>query len=288
MHELQCIWPVATELGEGPVWVEREQALYFVDIMGHAIHRWRVGGETRSWPAPAEPGFIVPNRDGGFICGLRGGLHRFDAGTGAFALMTPVEQDRPRHRLNDGFVDATGRLWFGTMNDDCRTVGGALYSLEKDWTPRVHDAGYIVTNGPVTSPDGSRLYHTDSAAHAVYVFDLAANGRLTNKRLFARFPEDIYPDGMAVDQAGHLWIALFNGWRVERYTPQGDKAGEVRLPCANVTKPAFGGPAMRTLYVTTAWTSLTPQARANQPLAGGVFSVVVATPGLTPAEADYR
>ena len=287
MRELQCIWPVAAELGEGPVWVEREQALYFVDILGQAIHRWRASGETRSWPAPAEPGFIVPNCGGGFICGLRGGLHLFDPANGAFTLMTPVEQDRPRHRLNDGFVDATGRLWFGTMNEDCRTAGGALYSLEKDRTPRVHDEGYIVTNGPVTSPDGSRLYHTESAARTVYVFDLAANGCLTNKRLFAQFPEDIYPDGMVVDQAGHLWIALFNGWRVERYTPQGDKVGEIRLPCANVTKPAFGGPAMCTLYLTTAWTSLTPEARANQPLAGGVFSVDVATPGLAPGEADY-
>jgi sugar lactone lactonase YvrE len=277
---------VAAELGEGPVWVAREKTVYFVDITGRTIHSWREDGRGRSWRAPAEPGFIFPVDDGGFICGMRDGLYHFDPATGTFVLIRPIEQDRPHHRINDGYMDATGRLWFGTMNRDCKTVGGALYSLEKDNTLRVHDTGYIVTNGPVVNPDGLTLYHTDSATRTVYTFDLSVDGILANKRRFIQFSESVYPDGMAVDQAGNVWVALFNGWRVEKYSPKGEKLREIRFPCANVTKPAFGGDDLRTLYVTTAWIGLAPESRMNQRLAGGLFAVNVQTPGVKLGEAS--
>jgi sugar lactone lactonase YvrE len=96
------------------------------------------------------------------------------------------------------------------MNDDTQTVGGALYRLKKDLTLSVHDTGYIVTNGPAVSPDVRRLYHTDSGARTVYAFDLSADGLLSNKRPFIQFSEGLYPDGMAIDEIGNLWIAVFN------------------------------------------------------------------------------
>lgn len=275
-----CVWDVAAELGEGPIWVAGEKAVYFVDIFGRAIHRWQENGGSQSWKAPAEPGFILPRRSGGFLCGLRGGLYHFDPASSAFTLFVPVEPDKSQHRINDGFVDASGRVWFGTMNDDTQTPGGALYSVEKDRKLCVHDIDYIVTNGPAVSPDARTLYHTDSAARTVYAFELSVEGSLSNKRPFLHFPEGIYPDGMAIDEAGTLWIALFNGWRIESFSPQGKKLGEIRFPCANVTKPAFGGDDRRTLYVTTARTGLTPDARVAQPQAGGLFAVPVQTPGL--------
>jgi D-xylonolactonase len=278
----RCLWNVSAELGEGPVWVAHERALYFVDIMGCAIHRWREDGFRQSWIAPAEPGFIVPCEDGGFICGLRGGLYNFDPATARFTLEVPVERNQPRHRINDGFVDATGRLWFGTMHDDACTVGGALYSLQSNRRLRVHDAGYIVTNGPAVSPNGRRLYHTDSAARAVYVFDLSEDGLLTKKRLFVRVPPDVYPDGMAVDAVGNLWIALFNGWRIETYSPQGEKLAELRFPCAQITKLAFGGADLKTVFVTTGRYGLTPQELVAQPLGGSLFSFGADIPGLPP------
>jgi sugar lactone lactonase YvrE len=285
-EEPHCIWDVAAELGEGPVWVAREKAIYFVDIKGNAVHCWQVGGKTRSWTTPSEPGFVLPYHRGGLVCGLRGGLHHFDPSTGVFALLVPVEKDKPHHRINDGFVDASGRIWFGTMNDDGQTVGGALYSSERDMPLRVNDTGYIVTNGPVTSPDARRLYHTDSITRTVYAFDLSEAGVLSSKRPFIQFPEGLYPDGMAMDETGNLWIAVFNGWRIEKYSPQGKKLSEIRFPCANVTKPAFGGDDLRALYVTTAWIGLTAESRAKQPLAGGLFAVNLETPGLKLREAS--
>lgn len=159
-----------------------------------------------------------------------GGLYDFDSVTGAFTLLVPIEHDKPRHRINDGFVDNAGRLWFGTLHEDCKIEGGALYGWQKDRPVVCHDAGYVVTNGPAVSPDGSALCHTDSGARTVYVFEVSASGTLSRKRPFIHFPEEgVYPDGMAVDSAGHLWIALFNGWRVEQYSAQGNKLDEIRF-----------------------------------------------------------
>lgn len=285
----ECVWEVGAELGEGPMWSQSEQAVYFVDILGKAIHRWQIGGLRRSWKTPAEPGFVFPCLRGGMICGLRGGLYRFEPVAQRFERLIAVEADKPRHRINDGFVDATGRLWFGTMHEDTATKGGSLYSLEPGPTLRVHDTGYTVTNGPVASPDGSIMYHADSARRTIYAF-AHANGELSQRRVFATFPQGVYPDGMAVDSAGYLWVALFNGWRLERYSPSGDKAEELRLPCANVTKPAFGGIDLKTLFVTTGWCALDAPARARQPQAGALFSTRVAVPGAapTPAVRDWE
>jgi sugar lactone lactonase YvrE len=284
MRDVQCIWPLAASLGEGPVWVERERAIYFVDIMDHTIHRLGQDGECHSWRAPAEPGFIVPCRGGGFICGLRGGLYGFEPATSTFTFLVPVENEKPQHRINDGHVDSTGRLWFGTMNEDSKTIGGALYSWRKDEPLQIHDGGYVVTNGPASSHDGRTLYHTDSICRTVYAFDLSADGTLSSKRPFIQYPEDLYPDGMVVDETGNLWIAVFNGWRIEQYSQQGKKLSEIRFPCANITKPAFGGNDLRTLYVTTALVGLSPESRAKQPLAGGLFAVDVPVGGLKPTE----
>jgi D-xylonolactonase len=282
----RCLWEVQAELGEGPAWVPRERALYFVDILGRRIHRWSEDGARHSWNAPAEPGFVFPSTEGGFICGLRGGLHRFDPIAGEFEQLIEVERDKPSHRLNDGFVDQAGRLWFGTMHEDAHTPGGALYSLEQDATLRLHDSSYVVTNGPAVSPDGCTLYHSDSGRRTIYAFTHEA-GVLSNRRTFVTLPEGSFPDGMAVDSVGQLWIAVFNGWRIERYAPDGRKVGDIPFPCAHVTKLVFGGSDLRTLFVTTACAGLTADQRLQQPLAGGLFALRSPVPGLEPMAASW-
>ena len=269
-----CVLRSACELGEGPVWRAADKAVWFVDIKGLRIHRYEPeSGAAFSWQAPAQPGFIAPLQGSGWIAGLKTGLHRFD-------LMATVEDASLGNRLNDGFVDARGRLWFGSMHDGETDLTGALYRLDDRGLRRMDD-GYCITNGPAVSPDGRTLYHTDTLKRVLYAFDLAPDGGLSNKRVFAQIEEGAgYPDGPAVDAEGCVWTGLFAGWGARRYSPKGEQIGFVRLPVANVTKIAFGGPDLKTVYATTAWKGLSPAEREAQPLAGGLFRFDVDTPGL--------
>ena len=279
-----CVWDVAAELGEGPVWSARDGGLWFVDIKGCRIHRFDAdGGETRTWPAPSNPGFIAPMVDGRWMVGMKSGLHLFDPDSGAFDPFAVVEPDLPDNRLNDGCVDRRGRLWFGSMHDLETDPTGALYRLEADGALRAHDTGYVITNGPAFSPDGRTLYHADTLERVIYAFDIGPDGDPGDRRVFARV-ERGYPDGPAVDAAGCVWIGLFGGWGLDRFAPDGSLIEHVPFPVANVTKPAFGGADLRTVYVTTAWKGLSDADKAGQPQAGGLFRLEVGTPGLAQME----
>lgn len=129
------------------------------------------------------------------------------------------------------------------------------------------------------SPDGRTLYHTDTMARRTYAFDVDDAGALSGKRRFVDTPTG-YPDGMAVDAEGYVWIAVWDGWRIDRYDPAGRLERSIAFPCANVTKLAFGRDDLRTVYVTTARKGLTPEALAAQPLAGGLFTFKSPVPGL--------
>ena len=129
------------ELGEGPVWSARDRSVWFVDIKGHRIHRFEPAtGAARSWRAPDQVGFIAPLADGRWIAGVKGGLHRFDPTSGLFNLVALVEDATPGNRLNDGFVDPAGRLWFGSMDDGEAALTGALYRLDRRGLERMDAA----------------------------------------------------------------------------------------------------------------------------------------------------
>ncbi|HEY0052077.1 MAG TPA: SMP-30/gluconolactonase/LRE family protein [Caulobacteraceae bacterium] len=283
---IECVWDVGAELGEGPMWDARGGWLWFVDIKGRRVHRFEPAtGARRSWDAPDQCSFILPIAGGGYACGLPNGVHRFDPDTGAFTLTVEVEPDRPGNRLNDGYVDATGHLWFGTMDDGESEATGSLYRLGAQGLQRMDD-GYVITNGPAASPDGRTLYHVNTVERTLWAFDLGEDGTLANKRLFGRSPQG-GADGPVVDVAGNLWLGLFGGWGLARYGPDGTLLDRAPAPCANVTKGCFGGEDLRTLYVTTAWKSLSTEARAEQPLAGGLFALPVETPGLPQHEIRF-
>jgi xylono-1,5-lactonase len=277
----ECVWPVGAELGEGPFWSAAEEAVWFVDIKGRAIHRYHEPtGQTRSWRAPSEPGFVLPARDGRFIAGLKSGLHRFDPATGAFELLEVVEPKARNNRLNDGYVDRDGYLWFGSMDDDEKDATGALYQRLPGGS-RVRDDKYVITNGPTASLDGRTLYHVDTLEKILYAFDKAPDGTLTSRRVFARIGEgDGHPDGPITDSQGCIWNSLFGGSGINRYSPDGKKLSKLAMPVSNITKAAFGGKDLRTLYITTAWKGLSARERAEQPLAGGLFRVRVDVAGL--------
>jgi len=282
-----CLWLAMTELGEGPVWCARQRTLWFVDIRGRALHSYtpNTGGKG-TFRMPDQPGFVVPRRGSGFIVGLRKGLYHFDDERETLNLITAIEPDLPGNRLNDASTDSTGRVWFGSMDDNETDSSGALYSWSGGALRRLEER-IIVTNGPATSPDGRTLYHTDTIKKEIYAYDLAADGGLGNKRTLISIEEGTgYPDGTAVDAEGCLWIALFGGWGVRRYSPCGELLEFMPFPCANVTKVAFGGDDRRTVFATTACKTLSESERARQPLAGALFGFRTEVPGLPSYEVE--
>lgn len=275
----ECIVDCRATLGEGPVWVAREQALYWVDIKGLRIFRRDAGGTVTQWPTPFRVGSIAPAAAGGFVAGTEHGFARIDLDAGGFDILSDPETDRPANRFNDGKVDRAGRFWAGTMDDRELEALGALYRLDGAAEPVRIDDGYRVTNGPAFSRDGRRMYHTDSALRTIWTFEVAEDGAATNKRPFAHFKgADGYPDGMTVDAQNCLWVAFWDGWCVRRLSPAGEVLTTFQLPVERPTSVAFGGPDLDQLFVTSARIGLNAEALSLQPYAGGLF---VFEPGVT-------
>jgi sugar lactone lactonase YvrE len=282
MTDVRNVWEVQAELGEGPVWVERDRALWFVDIKRRKVHRFDpVSGGRRSWDSPEQIGFIVPAEGGGFVVGLQSGLHLFDETNGAFTLIAEVEPDRPNNRLNDGVVDPLGRLWFGTMDNGEKEKSGAFYRFRSGTVARTGLDGIAITNGPCLSPDGRILYFVDTLGGTIEAADVGEDGSLGDARPFVRIdPKEGYPDGPTTDAEGCVWIGLYAGWEARRYSPKGELIGRVRFPVANITKIAFGGPDRRTVWATTARQLLRPDQLERQPQAGDLFEFRVDVPGI--------
>lgn len=277
--EARCVADVKAVLGEGPVWVDREQAIYWVDIKGRKIFRLSENQDLAVWPTPFRVGSLAPRAEGGFIAGTDHGFAIVDLDANRFEPVAHPETDRPDNRFNDGKVDRSGRFWAGTMDDLEQQASGALYRLGADLAWTRADDGYKVTNGPAFSPDGRTLYHTDSALQTIYAFDLDEDGNASNRREFARFGDgDGYPDGMTVDSEGCLWVAFWDGWCVRRLSSSGEPIAKLDLPVQRPTSCAFGGAGLNRLYVSSARVDLTDDELAVQPYAGGLFLL---TPGVS-------
>ena len=276
---VQCVADVHAVLGEGPVWVGDEAALYWVDIKGRKIFRLDEGGRLDQWETPFRVGSLAPRAGGGFIAGTDHGIAIVDLGSGRFEIAHHPEAHLPANRFNDGKVDRCGRFWAGSMDDTEKDATGTLYRVEAGFRTTPIDEGYKVTNGPAFSPSGDLMYHNDSARQVTYVFDLDGDGSPANRRVFATYgADDGYPDGMTVDSEGCLWIAFWDGWCVRRYSPAGECTGKIELPVSKPTSCAFGGRSLDRLYITSASIGLDEAARAAQPNAGGLF---VASPGVS-------
>jgi sugar lactone lactonase YvrE len=281
-REARLAWPLEAELGEGPVWVQSDAALWFTDIKRQKVHRYDPASDDKSsWDSPEQVGFVLPAQSGGFIAGLQSGLHRFDPDSGRFDLIAQVEPDKPDNRLNDGVVDPAGRLWFGTMDNGERGRSGAFYRFERGQLHRTAIEGIRITNGPAISPDGRTLYWVDTLGGTISACDVGDDGDLGPSRPFVKIPPDEgHPDGPTIDSQACVWISLYGGWEARRYSPDGELIERVRFPVGNITKIAFGGADLRTAYATTARQLLKPDQLERQPLAGGLFAFIVDVPGV--------
>lgn len=278
-------------LGESPFWHPDEQALYYCDIPGRRLHRHDPAtGRLDGWAFDTDVACAAPRAGGGLLLALRDGLWQFEPATGAARLCVPAPYDPSRQRFNDGQCDPAGRFWCGTL-DEAREPTAALYCLDLDGRLTARAEGCTTSNGLAWSPDGRTQYWADTRAHTVYAFDADPDtGAISRQRVFAQFPQratqqplDDYlgrPDGAAVDVEGHYWVAMYEGSRVLRLSPEGAIVQEVMLPVRCPTMCCFGGPDRRTLYITTARDKRPADELARQPWAGCVLQVRVDVAGL--------
>ena len=271
-----CACEVACVLGESPVWQPDGQRLYWVDILEgriHALHTQQ--GIHQSWDIGHQVGSIALAGQDRLVAALEVGfaLIDFRGAMPAIELLGDPEADQPGNRFNDGACDWWGRFWAGSMDRGGKAHTGSFWILGPDRSWLLADTGYAICNGPAFAPDGKSAYLTDSAAGIVWKCRVDQDG-LAAKQVFRAFsgPEGV-PDGMAVDVDGGVWIARWGTGQVTRYDPDGGEIATIELPVSHPTKCAFGGPDMRTLYITSARTEISSNELRFQPLAGSVFSI---------------
>jgi xylono-1,5-lactonase len=283
--EVRCVWEAGAILGEGPVWSARDQALYWVDILSHRLHRYtpESAQPCTTWQFDEVITAVAERADGkGLLVTLRHRLANFDPATEKLEPLLDVEADLPGNRFNDGKCDPRGRFWAGTMDFGCKEPTGSLYRFGPDRTFAKMDGGYPITNGPTWSADYKTMYYNDTFHGRVYAFDFdLERGEIANKRLFLQLGgEEGNPDGMTTDSEGGIWIAQWGASKVSRRGSAGEVIQEIDLPCSQITSCAFGGPGLKTLYITTAAQGLTKKQLQDEPLAGGLFAVELDIAGL--------
>jgi xylono-1,5-lactonase len=281
--KVDCPWPAKARLGEGPCWDPRSDRVFWVDLERGSLHAFSPrDGARQSWKPPARvcsldvppPSWVVPEGLNGvpFLSCGDAGFGWLGVGHGEVEIveLAHPEQNLAGNRFNDGKLGPDGRYWAGTMDDSEEESSGSLYAFGPQGEYATLDTGYLVPNGPAFSPDGSSVYHADSARQVIYAFDLGEDGTLQRKRDFVRFGEgEGYPDGMTSDREGNLWVAIWEGGRIEKLAPDGSRLDSVAIPAESPTSCVFASHDPAEMYVTSA----TPASRGDDRAAGGLFRV---------------
>lgn len=281
----EIIGNIRSLLGEGPVWDVARGHVLWLDIQGRWLHRVTLSDDTvTTWPLPCRIGSLAPPpmqwqpprtvAGDTYLCCGDEGLAWLSLERDGVRLAPIIHPERhlPGNRFNDGKPGPDGRYWAGTMDDAEEQASGSLYAFAPDGSFEQIDAGYRVTNGPAFSPDGRKVYHTDSALQVIYAFDRQCDGRLANKRPFVTFASgEGYPDGMTTDQDGNLWVAMWDGNCVEKISPDGKRIDRIEMPVPRCTSCCFADEDDTVLYVTTARIGLP----GNDPLCGALFRVLL-------------
>ena len=273
-------WPLEPGLlSEGPRWDAERRELLWVDILGRGFHRATVTADgrpdqVRTMALDRHVGAVAPVAGGGYVLAAGQGFLLVDEADNVRELAQP-EAGRSDVRMNDGACDPQGRFWAGTMAYDESPGAGTLYRLELDGRCTTVLTGLTISNGIGWSPDETTMYLSDSGTGSVDAFDFdGATGAISGRRTLVHFDRPgMAPDGLTVDEQGDLWIAMYDGWAVNRYAADGSLRATVPIPVAQATSCAFGGDDRRTLFVTTGRERLDEAALERQPDAGQVFAV---------------
>jgi sugar lactone lactonase YvrE len=268
------VYPSQNILGEGPLWNEKEQAIYWVDIIGKKIQRYfPETGKYEAFDVPLQVGLMAFREKGGLVCGTEDGFYFWEVGAKEMEFVAHPEKGKTGARFNDGKVDRKGRLWAGTMTPQGAT--SALYRLDPDLNVSKMVDEVTISNGIGWSPDNTIMYFVDSIRYVINAFDYDhETGEISNQRPFVQMDADFgIPDGLTVDSEGCVWCAIYNGWKVMRYAPTGEVSAEIKMPVSKPSSVMFGGKNLNELYITSIADGLTAEEKENEPLAGDLFMV---------------
>jgi Gluconolactonase len=281
-------WQVCAQmhdrLGESILWHPEENALYWIDFYGPTLHRKKErNGPVESWKVDRGEtmGSLVFADQGCLILAVDHGLYLFETATDTVRSFADPKGGRRDLVYNDGKVDRAGRYWVGTYDAAESQPNGIFYRIEADGMTKVVDRGFVICNGPAFSPDNRTLYFSDTVGRRILCYALDRDGAISGRRTFFAFSlEDGMPDGLTVDSAGNVWCALYGGAKVVCIDAEGKLKLSLALPTAMVTSLCFGGPELKTLYVTTGWAPGTTEAIKAEDVGGAVFMRSVDVPGL--------
>ncbi len=284
MNEIEHVLAVQNELGEGPIWVPEEKALYWLDIKNSLVFRFYPStGKHESFAIEVPITALAMRDSGGFVAATYKGFAFWNLQDQELHFIADPEADQRDVVFNDGAVDRQGRFWAGTVNpSNPEAREGCLHRLDPDGHVHKMDSGFMEPNGMGWSPDSRTMYFTDSVDRVIWAYDYDPTaGAISNRRPFVELPEEEgLPDGLAVDSEGYVWSAQWDGWKLSRYDPSGKREREVQLPVQQVTSFAFVGENLDELYITSAWIMLNDEKRKEQPWAGDLLRIRVDVRGL--------
>jgi sugar lactone lactonase YvrE len=280
---VRCVANPHALVGEAPVWDDRRGVLWWVDVKQPRLFRYDpASGDNDALDLPERVGCVALRENGGLIAAFMSGFKWLDPATGATLPIADPEPHLPGNRFNDGKCDRRGRLLAGTMDNEEVACTGSLYRVDPDLAIAVMATDVHLSNGLGWSPDDRLLYYTDSLRRTIWVYDYdLVAGAIDNCRVFATVPADAgVPDGLCVDAEGFVWSAHWGGARLTRYAPDGRIERVVATPVPQPSCPAFGGPDLATLYVTSAAIGMSAADLAAAPHGGGLLALEVGVRGL--------
>tara|TARA_B100001029_G_scaffold167463_1_gene160685 strand:+ start:605 stop:1516 length:912 start_codon:yes stop_codon:yes gene_type:complete len=280
--EPKVLFKVRCTLGEGTLWVNDHNSIYFTDIKKKKIYSFNLKSKKKKiYNVNKEIGFIAHINKNIFILGLQGELRIQNLKSKKILKSIPIEPDLKFNRINDGKTDPAGNLWFGTMDNLERKIEkGSLYKLDKNLKITKIDKNYIITNGPAFI-NRYNFYHTDSSKKTIYKIKINRKNKIVSKKIFKKLSlEEGSPDGMTLDKNKNLWVAHFHGACISVFNSIGKLIHKINFPAKNITNCAFGGKDNSELFVTTATKGMSQADIRKFSYSGYLFSVKTNTKGI--------
>ena len=268
-------------LRECPVWDRERNKLWWVDIKQKRILALSEGSKIEIINCPGQIGCLGLLNDNYLIVAEETGIFTLNVRTKSFSRLGDISPEVGTVRYNDGKIGPDGRFWFGSLDDSSFPETGCLYSIDANGKTQKHLEKLRCPNGIGWTDDGNRMFFTDSMQRVIWSFDFdKINGVISNKAVFTEIKGDQVPDGLAVDAEGNVWTAMWDGWCIVKFDPQGRELQRVSTPVPRPTSCAFGGKDMKTLFITSARIDLDQKSLANAPNSGSLFSLSVDIPGV--------